>query len=75
VAWIVTILIAFWGVPLLTMLVVALACLVSGRTRRAAARFLGLDGYTTSSSHPGNAPVPLRIDPRTDDHHDGRSAA
>ncbi|HXD02544.1 MAG TPA: hypothetical protein VN627_04475 [Novosphingobium sp.] len=70
-----TILIAFWGVPLLTMLVVALACLVSGRTRRAAARFLGLDVHTPSSPQPGHRPVPLRIDARTDDHHDGRSAA
>lgn len=42
-AWIFTILFVFWGIPLLTMLAIGLACLMSERLRAATADVLGLN--------------------------------
>ena len=62
-AWVLTILIAFWGLPLLTMLAIGLACLVSERLRLSAARILGLPARPGAPPHAGNnpAPAPARI--------------
>ena len=66
--WVWTILIAFWGLPLLIMLVVGLACLASERVRLAAARILGLITGPTSSSRTRNQPALIR--PRSNDRRD-----
>ncbi len=42
-AWIITILFVFWGIPLLTILAIGIACLLSERMRAATASLLGLN--------------------------------
>ena len=73
-AWILTILIAFWGLPLLTMLAIGLACLISGRLRYSAARVLGLHTNGDSPPKAGRNPAPARIERRTSDLHGGRTS-
>lgn len=56
-AWVLTILIAFWGLPLLVMLAIGLACLVSERIRNSAARVIGLRSEPTVSPRAQATPV------------------
>ena len=62
-AWILTILIAFWGLPLLVMMAVGFACLVSQRFRHAAARVIGL--HPAPKVSPRREAVPVRHSGRT----------
>jgi hypothetical protein len=61
VALVWTILIAFWGLPLLFTMVCGLACLLSERLRLSAARVLGLIADPTSSPSARNNAAPARI--------------
>lgn len=71
--WIMTILIALWGLPLLTILAVGLACLVSQRLRRSVARILGLVIDPVSSPPARSAAGSARRKSRADER-GGRSA-
>ena len=68
-----TILIALWGLPLLTILAVGLACLVSQRLRRSAARIPGLGTHPASPPPARTAARPARRKSRADER-GGRSA-
>lgn len=65
VEWILTILIAFWGLPLVVVLAVGLACPVFPRFRKSVVRVLGLQTDSAVSqrmrSSAAQRPLPQRI--------------
>lgn len=68
---IVSIIVAFWVLPLLVMLALGLACLVSGRLRDTLSRVLGVDleALAARRTHipPARAPLQPRVYDRSQD--------